>query len=90
MSNNVCQSLKKMLLVCHETSGSKNFFDAHSFKKKFYSQIYYPSYAHHGEQSKLLVLSSAYFFSCCFGFFYPLSSAQVSLDCATQDHQINR
>ena len=38
-----------------------------------------------GEQSKLLVLSSASFFSClcCFDFSYPLYSAQVSLDFAT-------
>ena len=39
-----------------------------------------------------LFLSSAQFFSCSryFDFSYLLSSAQVSLDCATLGHQINR
>ena len=67
------------MLVCRQPTGST-------------INICYPSYADPGEQSKLLVLSSASFFDCsyCFDFSYPLSSAQVSLDCATLDHQINR
>ena len=61
-------------------------------KKIFLSQIYCTSYAYAGEQSKLLVLCSASFFSysCCFDFSYPLSSAQVSLDCATLGRQMNQ
>ena len=57
-----------------------------------WSQIYYPCYAYPGVQSKLLVLSSASFFSCScyFDLFYPLSSAQVPLDCATECRQINQ
>ena len=40
----------------------------------------------------LLLFSSASFFkySYCFDFSYPLSSAQVSLDCGTLDRQINQ
>ena len=58
----------------------------------FSSQIYYPSYAYSEEQSKVLVLSSASFFSCscCFDFSYPLSFVQVSLNCITPGRQINR
>ena len=43
-------------------------------------------------QGKLLVLSSASFFNCSyfFDFSYPLSFAQVSLDCASIGCQINR
>ena len=56
------------------------------------SQIYYPSLAYPGEQSKFLAFSSASFFSssCCFDFSYPLPSTQVSLDCTTLDCQINQ
>ena len=71
---------------------SKKILDTHSWKKNFQSQIYYPSHAYPGRQIELLALFSASFFSCscCFDFSYPMSSAQVSLDCATLDHQINQ
>ena len=54
--------------------------------------MYDPSNAYPGEESKLLICSSGSFFSClcCFDFSYPLSSAQVSLDCGTLALQINQ
>ena len=62
-------------------------------KKFFYSQkyIYYPSYAYPREESKLLLYSASFLnCSCCFDFPYPLSFAQVSLDCTTLGRQLNR
>ena len=79
--------------VCKKRAGQKIFLMLISEKffilAMFPFQIYYPSYVSLGEQSKLLVLSSALFFSCfcCFDVSYPLSSVQVSLDFATLGHQ---
>ena len=72
-------------LGLQQTCRSKNLFDADPWINLFSSQIYYPTYAYPGEQSKLLFLSSASYFSCSFCFYFPylLHSGKVSSDCAT-------
>ena len=72
-----------------ETCGSIFFLDVFSHKYIILAML--TMFTLPEEQSKLLVLSSASFFSCslCFDFFYTLSSAQASLDCATLGRQIN-
>ena len=61
-------------------------------KKYFFSKIYYPSKITLENKVNFLFFSSASFFkySYCFDFSYPLCSAQVSLDRATLDRQINQ
>ena len=78
--------LKNMLVWRHAT-GSKNFLML--IPEIFFClQIFYPSYAYPGERSKLFALSFYSLFS-VFDFSYPLSSAQVSLDCAILGRQTN-
>ena len=82
-------------LRLQETCGSNFiyfFFWCSFFISDAQSQIYYPSLAYPGEQSKFLAFSSTSFFSssCCFDFSYPLPSTQVSLDCTTLDCQIDQ
>ena len=77
--------------VYKKRAGQNNFLILIPKKKGFLSQIC-PSYAYPAEKSKLLVLCSTSFFICSyyFDFSYPLSLANVSLDCASLERQINQ
>ena len=71
--------LKNILVCSHLTRSTRKMW-------------VYPSYTYPAEQSKSLDLSSTSFFNYlyCFDLSYPLSSTQVSLDCATLDRQITQ
>ena len=69
----------------------KNFFHDHPSKKKhLVANIF--TLVMLTLESKVNNFSSASLFSCscCFDFSYPLSPAQVSVDCAILGRQINR
>ena len=77
--------------LIYKKRASKKCFLVLILEKKFFSHKYIILATVRGEQSKLLVFSSASFFTCssCFDFSYQLSPARVSLDCATLGHHIN-
>ena len=85
-----------MLICLHPTGSTRNVRVKKLFWCSFLKKIFLVTnilvYSYSGEQSKLLVLSSASLFSCscCFDFSYPQSSAQVSLNCAALGRQMNQ
>ena len=78
----ICWFVVTRLGLQEKCRSKKNAFEAHSWKTVLSYNYIFPAYP--VDQSKLLVLSSASMFNCsyCFDFSYPLSSLQVSLDCA--------